>query len=143
MFAKDSSVLEVDSRMSPRDAYRRRNFLDHGSLLHKPQNGRAIVAIRVGKRQDLSCVEKAVCFSHKHNFVINLNLYIYLVKIRHLDNDQLVCDISNGLIEDGVLWLYSRSRRPSSLPALLSHCRVCCALTKASRPPLDSLPLLG
>lgn len=57
-------------------------------------------------------------------------------------------DMSDRLIEDGVLWLYPRSRRPgflrpSSLPVLLSHCRECCALTKASRPPLDSLPLLG
>ena len=57
-------------------------------------------------------------------------------------------DMSDGLIEDGVLWHYPRSRRsgflrPGFLPALLSHCRECCALTKAFRPPLDSLPLLG
>ena len=91
MFAEDSSMLEVDPRVSPRDAYRRRNFLEHGLFLHKPQDGRAIVAIRVGKRQDLSCVEKAVFFSHKHNFVINLYLYISLVKIRHLDKDQSAC----------------------------------------------------
>ena len=77
-------MLEVDSIMSPRDAYRRRNLLDHGLFLHKPQNRRAIVAIRVGKHQDLSCVEKAVFFSHEHNFVINLYLYISPVKIRHL-----------------------------------------------------------
>ncbi len=91
MFAKDSSMLEVDPRMSPRDAYRRRNFLDHGLFLHKPQNGPAIFAIRVGKRQDLSCVEKAAFFSHEHNFVINLYLYISPVKIRHLDRDQSAC----------------------------------------------------
>ena len=27
-------------------------------------------------------------------------------------------DMSDGLIEDGVLWLYPRSRRPGFLPAL-------------------------
>lgn len=42
-------MLEVDLRMSLRDTYRRRNFLDHGLFFHKPQDGRAIVAIRVGK----------------------------------------------------------------------------------------------
>ncbi len=53
-------------------------------------------------------------------------------------------DMSKGLIEIGVLWLYPRSRRlgflrPGSLPALLSHC----ASKKASRPFLDPLLLLG
>ena len=91
MFTEDSSILKVDLRVSPRNAYRRRNFLEHGLFLYKSQDGRAIVAIRVSKRQDLSCVEKAVFFSHKHNFVINLYLYIYLVKIRHLDKDQSAC----------------------------------------------------
>ena len=54
---------------------------------------------------------------------------------------------SDWFIKGGVLWLYPRSRRPGfrrpgSLLALLSHCREFCALTKASRSPLDSLPLL-
>ena len=84
-------MLEVDPRVSPRDAHRRRNFLDHSLFLHNPQDGHAIVAIRVGKRQDLSCVEKAVFFPHEHNFVINLYLYISPVKIRHLDKDQSAC----------------------------------------------------
>ena len=74
MFAKDSSILKVDPRISSRDIYRRRNFLDHGFFLHKPQDERAIVAIRVGKLYNLSCVEKAVFFSNEHNFVINLYL---------------------------------------------------------------------
>ena len=91
MFAKDSSMLEVDPRVSPRDAYRRQNFLDHGLFLHKPQDVRAVPDIRVGKRQDLSCVEKAVFFSHEYNFVINLYLYISPVEIRHLDKDQSAC----------------------------------------------------
>lgn len=91
MFAKDSSMLEINPRVSPRDAYRRRKFLDHGLFLHKRQDGPAIVAIRVGKRQDLSCVEEAVFFLHEHNFVINLYLYISPVKIRHLDKEQSAC----------------------------------------------------
>lgn len=57
-------------------------------------------------------------------------------------------DMSDGIIKDDVLWLYPRSRRPGflrldSLPVLLLYCRECCALTKASRSRLDSLPLLG
>lgn len=83
-------MLEVDPRVSPRDAYHRRKSPDLGLFLHKPQYGPAIVAIRVGKRQDLSCVEKAVFFSHKHNFVINLYVYISRVKIRYLNKDQSV-----------------------------------------------------
>ena len=59
-------MLKVNLRISLRDVYRRRNFLYHGLFLYKPQGGYAIVAIRVGKRQDLSCVEKAVFFSHEH-----------------------------------------------------------------------------
>lgn len=82
-------MLEVDPRMSPRDAYRRRNFLDHGLFLHKPQNRPAIVAIRISKRQNLSYIKTTVFFSHKYNFIINLYLYISPVKIRHLDKDQL------------------------------------------------------
>ena len=54
MFAKNSSMLKVDPRISPRDVYRRRKILDHGSFLHKSQDGRAIVAIRIGKLQDPS-----------------------------------------------------------------------------------------
>ena len=84
-------MLEVDPRLSPRDAYQRRNLLDRGLFLHKPQDGSAIVDVHVGERQDLSCVEKAVFFSHEHNFVINLDLYISPVKIRHLDKDQSAC----------------------------------------------------
>ena len=84
-------MLDIDPRMSPRDAYRRQNFLDHGLFLHKPQDGPAIVVIRVGKRQNLSCVEKTAFFSHEHNFIINLYLYISPVKIRHLDKDQSAC----------------------------------------------------
>lgn len=52
-------------------------------------------------------------------------------------------DASDGLIKDGVLWLYSRARCPNSLPALLSHSLNYRALTKASRSPLDLFPLLG
>lgn len=81
-------MLEVDSRISPRKVYRRRNFLDYDLFLHKPQDKRAIVAIRVSKFQDLSCVEKTVFFSHEHNIVINLYLYISPVTIRYLDKDQ-------------------------------------------------------
>ena len=68
-------------------------MLDHGLFLYKPQDGSAIVNIRINERQDLSYVEKAVFFSHEHNFVINLNLYISPVKIRHLDKNQSACAI--------------------------------------------------
>ena len=80
-------MLEVDPRVSPGDAFGRQKFLDHGLLLHDRQDGLAIVASPVGKHQDLSCVEKAVFFSHKHNFVINFYLYISLVKVRYLDKN--------------------------------------------------------
>lgn len=80
-------MLEVDPRMSSRDVYRRRNFLDHGLFFHKFQDGSAIVIIRVDKRQDLNCVEKTVFFSHEHNFFVNLYLYISPVKIRYFDKD--------------------------------------------------------
>ncbi len=84
-------MLEVDPRMSPRDVYRRRNSLDRGLFLHKHQDCLAIVNVRVGEYQNLSCVEKAVFFSHEHNFLINLYLYIFPVKICHLDKDQSAC----------------------------------------------------
>lgn len=77
----------MNPRISSRDIYRRRNFLDHELFLHKPQDERAIVAIRVNKLQDLSCVEKAIFFSHKHHFVINLYLFITPVKICYLNKD--------------------------------------------------------
>ena len=97
-------MLEVDSRISPRDTYRRRNFLDHDLFLHKSQDKRAIVVFRVDKLQDPSYVEKTVFFSHKHNFVINLYLYTSPVKIRHLNKKSVsIRDISNGIIEDNVL----------------------------------------
>ena len=87
MFIKDSFILKVDLRVSLRDTYRRQNFLDYGLFLYKPQNRRAIITIRVSKRQNLSYVKKAVFFPHKHNFVINLYLYISPIKIRHLNKN--------------------------------------------------------
>lgn len=47
-----------------------------------------LCCIRVGKLQGLSCVKKTVFFSHEHSFIINLYLYISLIKIRYLNKNK-------------------------------------------------------
>ncbi|KAF6238668.1 hypothetical protein HO173_003174 [Letharia columbiana] len=65
--------------------------LDLDTLFHQLQEMFNITEILVSQCQYLTCVEKAVFFSHEHNFVINLYLYISPVIIRHLDKDQSAC----------------------------------------------------
>ena len=77
MFVKDSSILKVDSRISPRDVYRRRNFLDHDLFLHKPQDKRAIVAIRVDKLQDLIALRRQ-SFFRISTILLSIFICIYL-----------------------------------------------------------------
>lgn len=60
-----------------------------------------ITGVLVCQCSYLTCVEKAVFFSHKHKFVANLNLKMPAVKVRYLDKDHLV--FVTRLIEDSVL----------------------------------------
>ena len=84
-------MLEVDPGAFPRDAYCRRQYLDLRSFPHKSQDALAIVAILVGKSQDLSRIEEAVFFSHKHDLIFNLDLDMPRVKIGYLDEDRSAC----------------------------------------------------
>ena len=87
MLADYPSVFEVDLRTGIRDAYYRWKDLDLGILLYPLQEVFAITGILVSKRQNLSCVEKAVFFSYKYNLIFNLDLNVSRVKIRYLDKD--------------------------------------------------------
>lgn len=91
MLAEYLSVFEVNPRAWRSNTYYRWKDLDLDTLFHQLQEMFNITGILVSQCQYLTCVKKAVFFSHKHNFVINLYLYISPVKIRHLDKDQSAC----------------------------------------------------
>lgn len=83
-------MLEVDPGARVKNICHRWKDLNLGLFLHEAQEVSTIAVIRVGKRQDLGCVEEAVFFSHENNLVFNLQLDVSRVKIRDLKKQQSV-----------------------------------------------------